>query len=159
MSKISNKGQFSQLFKGSECSKPMNEYSTVEQRQQPDYTCNLPKLTSQSWVTVKNRQKGQPLQDTGNYKVKRLFGNVWVEVGNRQNPIIKKQKELMKQLRTENKARILAEKERVKKLNDVVLPSSGKTTTVVINKTGQPVFNTSKREFIDLSNYKRAVNG
>lgn len=74
--RITNNGQFTNLFNRRKISFPMNENNP--QRPLPDYSVDSKKLSSQSWVTVKNRSKGQRLTDTGNYKVVH-FGNVWME--------------------------------------------------------------------------------
>ena len=77
--RITNDGQFTNLFNRKDISFPMNDVS----KPKADYSVNMPKLTSQSWVTVKNRSKGQPLKDTGNYRVVH-FGNVWIDKPEKQ---------------------------------------------------------------------------
>lgn len=76
--RITNNGQFTNLFNRKNVSFSMNESDTIDNKPKADYTVKSKPLQSRSFVVVKNRQKSRPVKDTGDYRVTH-FGNTWIE--------------------------------------------------------------------------------
>lgn len=130
--KISNDGQFSNLYKGqipfpySADKKPVGGMNGTTKRPQPDYTVVSKPLTSVSWVTVKKRSKGQQPTDStaANYRVKKV-GNIWVDIDKpRMSETERAQWELYRRLKKDYEMR-----QKIKERNDSIARSNKIQTT------------------------------
>lgn len=140
--RISNDGQFSNLYKG-QVSFPysVNDKPT---RRQPDYTVVSKPLTSASWVTVKKRSKGGRVNDSpeASYRLKKV-GNLWVDIDKpRMSETEKAQWELYRQLKKDYEM-----KQKIREQNTRVLQTNKIQTThqlvdgVMVNLKKIPNFN------------------
>lgn len=97
--KITNDGQFSNLYKGT-ISFP---YSPSVNKSIADYSVNSKPLTSKSWVTVNKRSKGQRAKDSvgASYYLKKI-GNLYIDIDKpKESDVVKAQRELMAKLKAE----------------------------------------------------------
>lgn len=80
--KITNDGQFSNIYKN----QIPFPYQRIE-NSKPDYRVDTKRLTSNSWVTVKNRTKNSIIKDSphADYRVKRV-GNFWIDIDKPHKP-------------------------------------------------------------------------
>jgi len=140
--KITNDGQFSNLYKGT-ISFP---YKANDIKPTADYSVKSHPLISKSWVTVNKRSKGQRPRDSyhADYRFKRI-GNVWIDVDKpKMSDTVKAQWELYRKLKKDYEKQLKI-KEVTKERNKSVLRTSS-VQNVYQNVNGGVV---SSKRFVD----------
>lgn len=105
--KITNDGQFSNLYKRQISFPYTTDNSQGNRKQKPDYTVISRPLTSSSWVTVRKRSKGTRALDSSSadYRLKKV-GNFWIDIDKpKMSDIEKAQWELYRKLKKEHDIR------------------------------------------------------